>query len=149
MDKIQLQNLPLRYALHLDAITFKPTRLADINALERMVRQVAKLADMRILSQIASNVEADLKKMKLEHFEDEGGISIQALLSTSHISLHTWPARNVFMFDLVSCRKFNVDLISDYLEMRLPIKQVLYRDHVVAEEQIAFNEGFNKQLAGN
>lgn len=47
---------------------------------------------------------------KLETDEDEGGWSVIAQITTSHISLHGWPKRKAFMMDIFSCRFFDANL---------------------------------------
>lgn len=149
MEQSQLQNMPLRNALHLDAVSSRPELLARVDFLERMVREVAKLASMRVISQLTSDIEVDLEKLKLERFEDEGGISVQALISTSHISLHGWPSRGVFMFDLVSCRNFDEEAVRQHLYKELHVEIVLYENFVEVADHLAFERGFNKQMSGN
>lgn len=109
------KNAPFRSSLHLDGFSSSTGLLADSAELERIVRHVADLAEMRIINVTTSNIKSDLSKLQSTVFEDEGGISILALISTSHIALHTWPARRTFMFDLVSCRPFNAEDVHLYL----------------------------------
>jgi hypothetical protein len=43
-------------------------------------------------------------------FEDEGGTSMLQVISTSHISIHTWPLQGKFSLDAFSCKAFNAQL---------------------------------------
>lgn len=43
---------------------------------------------------------------KIESSHDDGGWSVSCQITTSHISIHTWPARKAFMMDVFSCRDF-------------------------------------------
>jgi S-adenosylmethionine/arginine decarboxylase-like enzyme len=93
--------------------------------LERFIRLVADRAGMRIMSISSAFIEQELAKLGEQAFADEGGISIQALISTSHIALHTWPARNLFMFDLVSCKAFDAKAIRAFVLDDLAVKEIV------------------------
>jgi S-adenosylmethionine decarboxylase len=53
--------------------------------------------------------EVALNPTELEKgvFGDDGGISAFCMISTSHISIHVWPLRAMFMADVFSCKKFD------------------------------------------
>lgn len=54
---------------------------------------------------------AILERVKLTgKFEDEGGLSSIQVLSTSHLSLHSWPLQRFFSADCFSCKEFNAPL---------------------------------------
>jgi S-adenosylmethionine decarboxylase proenzyme len=44
---------------------------------------------------------------KTEHSFENNGFSIVYLLAESHISIHSFPEKNYFAFDLYSCRKYD------------------------------------------
>ena len=46
---------------------------------------------------------ATLLHIHLHHFSPSGGISGVAVLSESHISVHTWPERDYAAFDVFMC----------------------------------------------
>ena len=52
-------------------------------------------------------VRVPLDPTKLDTDEDEGGWSVIAQITTSHMSLHGWPMRGAFMMDVFSCCEFN------------------------------------------
>lgn len=64
-------------------------------------------------------VDVPLEPSKLSNTEDEGGSSYYCLITTSHISAHTWELRRAIMFDVFSCRPFNASralvLLDKYL----------------------------------
>jgi len=41
------------------------------------------------------------------NFEDEGGITAVAVISTSHMSIHCWPLQKFFSMDVFSCKDFD------------------------------------------
>jgi len=44
---------------------------------------------------------------EIDTYNDEGGISIIAPITTSHISAHCWPLRKLLMMDIFSCKPFD------------------------------------------
>jgi S-adenosylmethionine/arginine decarboxylase-like enzyme len=67
-------------------------------------------------------VEADLKRLGRERFEDEGGATAVLVLSTSHIAIHGWPHRDksrddggFFWLSVCSCREFDPDIVDDII----------------------------------
>lgn len=118
-------NHPIRRRLELDGVS-GASFLGDELGLRRFIESMADIAGMKILSLISRVIPIDPEKQRGDEFQDDGGISVQALISTSHISIHTWPARHFFMFDLVSCKPF------DYSKVRSAVceaLQVVMADH--------------------
>jgi S-adenosylmethionine decarboxylase len=54
-------------------------------------------------------------------FEDSGGITAVVVISTSHISIHCWPAEKFFSMDVFSCKDFShgtaLELIKSHLSV--------------------------------
>ena len=136
---------PARYVLALDGTVHDPAVLAGVEFLECVVRGAAKISGMRVINMVTSNIAHDLSKLDAERFEDEGGISVLALTSTSHIALHAWDARARFMFDLVSCRPFDAPQLKTWLMSALDVKELSHastnigRDAVVGSDGPGFN----------
>ncbi len=63
------------------------------------------------------DVPVAIEKLGREPFEDEGGVTGVVVLSTSHCSIHTWPARDkpFFVLDVYSCRDFDPGLVLTFL----------------------------------
>jgi len=82
--------------------------LDDETSIKQLIYSIIQSAGMAILGQPQLHrVELEVAKLGREPFEDEGGISCLACLSTSHVALHTWPLRNEFHLDIYSCRSFD------------------------------------------
>lgn len=62
-----------------------------------------------------------LEPTKLGGEEDEGGWSIVAQITTSHMAIHCWPLRNAFMLDIVSCKPFNLERAASMAAKELDI----------------------------
>jgi len=93
-------------------------RLADVEFLETFLRDLVIHLDMKILGGPYMNVvEPDSKLIETQ--EDEGGVTGCVVITTSHISLHTWPLRNRFSLDIYSCKQFDPDAAKDFITGRL------------------------------
>ena len=105
--------------------------LANPQLLKQVMAEAVEAVGMQMMGEpVLHSVELELEKLvrsgvKKNAFEDEGGESIIAAavvtagLTTSHAGLHTWPLRQVYHFDLYSCRKFAPDELVDILRGRL------------------------------
>lgn len=114
--------VPRRYAVHIDGHA-TPHLLDGEEALHHLIHGVADVCKMRVLQTLCSRIDHDIPSGQRE--ADETGLSVQALISTSHIAIHTWPAVGFFMFDLVSCRPFDEQAVYAQLEERLGMHSVV------------------------
>lgn len=81
--------------LHYQTVTFKinqaaADRLNDVNSLERLLYQLAKLAGLRVLAQTQYQFQPQ-------------GHSLAIILAESHLALHTWPEYQRGYITLTSC----------------------------------------------
>lgn len=91
-----------------------PDRLGAAFLVEAFLSNVVHALGMRMLgSPQIHDVAIDIQKLSVEPFEDEGGITGVAVLSTSHVSIHTWPLRKFFVLDVYSCRDFEAGVVLD------------------------------------
>jgi S-adenosylmethionine decarboxylase len=67
-------------------------------------------------------VEVPLDPQRLSTDEDDGGCSYYCMITTSHISAHTWDLRKAIMLDVFSCRPFDAKLAEQLLRERLGFK---------------------------
>jgi S-adenosylmethionine/arginine decarboxylase-like enzyme len=90
--------------------------LGDPDVVRLYLRDLVDAVGMRMLGvPLVHEVEIDLRKRGAEPFEDEGGVTGVCVLSTSHASIHTWPAQHFFVADLYSCRQFDEARFSEQL----------------------------------
>lgn len=90
--------------------------LADAPSLQRLVADLVETVGMQLLGRPqVHEVATDIRKLGREPFEDEGGISVLACLSTSHVAIHTWPLRGEFHLDIYSCREFSAENVLNKL----------------------------------
>jgi S-adenosylmethionine/arginine decarboxylase-like enzyme len=126
--------MPQRHSLGLDGFVLSGEGLSIVTQLEHVISSVACLSDMRIINFTCSYIEEDLKKLYSQVFRDEGGVSVQALISTSHICIHCWPNRDFFMFDIVSCKSFSPVDVANYLIIGLGVREIKFCKVVVSGE---------------
>ena len=67
----------------------------------------------------ARMVRVPLDASKAEGEQDCGGVTGMAILSTSHVSIHTWPFHRRVSYDLYSCHDFDIMKVLDLLTDRL------------------------------
>lgn len=56
--------------------------------------------------------------------EPESGITGFVLLAESHISIHTYPKKGYFAFDIFSCKEFDVNNAVDYVKGKFGAKKI-------------------------
>lgn len=103
--------------------------LADENFLRLFVLELIDLIGMQPLGDaLLVNVPLEINKLGREPFEDEGGISCLSCLSTSHISIHTWPLRKEFHLDIYSCREFDQNIVCTYIIEKMSSSMIQMKD---------------------
>lgn len=103
---------------HIKAVGYGSADLLNsAKNIENFLKTAVHSLGMRALGDAhVYEVEADIKKLGVEPFEDEGGVTGLIVLSTSHISIHTWPLRDFFVIDIYSCRDFETSTVLQLLE---------------------------------
>jgi len=115
--------LPHRCAYHIDS-SVKSEKLSDIGFLEGLVKGVAEIADMCILSVHWQDVGMNIKWLGRKPGLGESGYSIVGIITTSHIAFHTWAETKNIMFDIVSCKPFNPEKVLKYLDDSLGLTDI-------------------------
>jgi S-adenosylmethionine decarboxylase len=101
-----------------------PFRLRRPQEIRRFLEDLIRALEMRILGEpVVYEVEQDIQKLGKEPFEDEGGVTGIAVLSTSHVAIHTWPLRaktnrEMFVLDIYSCRDFKNSAVTVLVKER-------------------------------
>jgi len=94
--------------LLIDGFCEESEPLASASRLEGMFRRLVGTLDMEILVPPVTK-EVPLQPEKLATGSDEGGITSFCVITTSHMSIHTWPLRRFFSMDVYSCKDFDAD----------------------------------------
>lgn len=92
-----------------------PAKLGDVEQVKSAIAALVEACGMRVLGLHAYDVEIEVAKLRAVPFEDEGGITVVGVLSTSHAAIHTWPARGFFVLDVFSCRDFEPSKLATVL----------------------------------
>jgi S-adenosylmethionine/arginine decarboxylase-like enzyme len=92
-----------------------PELLRDRDHLERTLRGLAAAAKMELLDLRLYEVPEDPSAAGKFPFEDSGGITGYAVLTTSHASFHGFPQTGEYRFDLYSCKDFDPGRVKQLL----------------------------------
>jgi len=107
----------------------KSNILESESVIKQFVSEMIAMLGMQILGQPhIYQVDLELSKLNRTPFEDEGGISCLACLSTSHVAIHTWPLRNEFHLDIYSCREFSYHTVRNFVQDKLCCEQIKITD---------------------
>ena len=89
-------------------------KLNDESFLRCTLNRAAKLANATVLNLISNKFEPQ-------------GVTAIALLSESHLSIHTWPESHYAAIDIFTCgQNMNPDIASNYL-----IKALMAQEHML------------------
>ena len=86
-----------------------PGRISDF--LKKLVTDIG----MNCLGYHLYDVPIAIKRHGQEPWHDEGGVTAIAVLTTSHIAIHTWPEDSGARIDVDSCRDFDAKVIEGLL----------------------------------
>jgi S-adenosylmethionine decarboxylase len=97
-----------------DAIGCDRNLLNDEHLIFRLLIEIPKLIDMKILS--GPNIVRDYDENNL-------GITGFAIVSFSHISIHTFTNTQEIYVDVFSCKPFDYDKVRKYLHEKLKVSE--------------------------
>ncbi len=113
----------IRYAgSHLIIDLFGAKRLDDLKHIERTLKRCVDVAG------------ATLLHIHLHHFTPNGGVSGVAVLSESHISIHSWPEADYAALDVFMCGDAKPHLTVDVLKHAFEARDVVVKEHMRGEE---------------
>ena len=113
----------VRYAgNHLIIDLFGAQRLDDIEHVEHTLKKCVDTAG------------ASLLHIHLHHFTPNGGVSGVAVLSESHISIHSWPEADYAALDVFMCGDARPELCIDVLRQAFSAREVVVKTHQRGEE---------------
>ena len=108
----------VRYAgNHLIIDLFGARHLDDIKYMEQTMRRCIKAAGATSLH------------FHLHHFTPNGGVTGVAVLSESHISVHSWPEADYAAFDVFMCGDAKPELCVDILREAFEAREVVVKTH--------------------
>jgi len=108
----------VRYAgNHLIIDLFGANRLNELDYMEQTIKRCVEAAGATPLH------------FHLHHFTPNGGISGVAVLSESHISVHSWPEADYAAFDVFMCGAAKPELCVDILKEAFNATEVVVKTH--------------------
>jgi S-adenosylmethionine decarboxylase len=113
----------IRFAgTHLLVDVLNGTRLDDLDHIEQTFRRCIEVSG------------ATLLHIHLHHFTPNGGVSGVAVLSESHISIHSWPEYGYAAIDIFMCGHAKPQLAIDV------IRQAFEPDEIIVKEELRGKE---------
>jgi S-adenosylmethionine decarboxylase len=107
---------------HLIIDLFGARRLDDLKHIERTLKRCVEVAG------------ATLLHIHLHHFTPNGGVSGVAVLSESHISIHSWPEADYAALDVFMCGHAKPELAVPVLKEAFEADEVVVKTHFRGEE---------------
>ena len=123
---------------HLIIDLFGARRLDDLKHIERTLKRCVEVAG------------ATLLHIHLHHFTPNGGVSGVAVLSESHISIHSWPEADYAALDVFMCGEAKPHLAIAVLKEAFQAEDVVVKEHLRGEEleQIKWAQASAKRPVG-
>jgi S-adenosylmethionine decarboxylase len=113
----------VRYAgTHLLVDVLNGTRLDDIGHIEQTFRRCIEVSG------------ATLLHLHLHHFTPNGGVSGVAVLSESHISIHSWPEYGYAALDIFMCGHAKPHLAIDVIRQAFEPEEVIVKELLRGQE---------------
>ena len=107
---------------HLIVDLFGARRLDDLEHIKTTLTKCVEVAG------------ATLLHIHLHHFTPNGGVSGVAVLSESHISIHSWPEADYAALDVFMCGEAKPELCVDVLREAFNARDVKVKTHQRGEE---------------
>jgi S-adenosylmethionine decarboxylase len=107
---------------HLIVDLFGARRLDDLKHIERTLKRCVEVAG------------ATLLHIHLHHFTPNGGVSGVAVLSESHISIHSWPEADYAALDMFMCGHARPERALPVLKEAFEAQELIVKRHLRGEE---------------
>lgn len=107
------EKLPKTYHIIFDVIGAKSELLRNEDFVFHLLLDVPKIVNMKVLA--GPSLVRDYDKTNL-------GISGFAIISFSHISIHTFSSTGVALVDIFSCKPFDKEKVRKYLFEKFQVK---------------------------
>ncbi|PSR57166.1 adenosylmethionine decarboxylase [Adhaeribacter arboris] len=123
---------PLTYLLDCSVSDFQ--KLEDPEFTLQLLEDIRVVCDFQVISR-------NYKKFHPQ------GLTAMLLLAESHISIHTWPEKELFCIDIFTCKgKINLSAIIQLLQNKLP-NLVLLQAEEISRRVYNQNESIHQQEA--
>lgn len=88
----------------------------------------------KVFHEAVKAANATMLHIHMHHFGSGSGVSGVAVLSESHISVHTWPERGYAAFDVFMCGQANPSLALTVIKLAFPSTEVNVSTHFRGEK---------------
>ena len=112
-DSLMTRNGETFAGMHVIIDLYEAEHLDDIELVESAMRECVEKCGAHLLH------------IHLHHFTPNHGVTGVAVLSESHISVHTWPERAFAAFDIFMCGSAKPELAIDILKIRFNTNKVI------------------------
>ena len=103
-------------------------RLGDVDYITRFFNDlITKIKMVALRAPEAVVVPPNAGNVEDAH-ADDGGITVQCIISTSHIAYHSWPLQDRFRIVVDSCKDFSASEVVAMLRDRFPVKEMSVQD---------------------
>lgn len=98
------------------------SKLADASYVQTFLERLIHDIGMKILAGPSTiHVPIDPSLIDQSHLDD-GGLTVQYVISTSHVAFHSWPAQNRFRLVVDSCQNFEAGQVIAMVQAYFPVK---------------------------
>lgn len=89
----------------------------------------------QVFKEAVKAANATMLHLHMHNFGTGAGVSGVAVLSESHISVHTWPERNYAAFDIFMCGQAEPNLALTVIKLAFPHKEIKVTRHLRGEKE--------------
>jgi len=95
---------------------------------ENFIRSVVKATKMEILVEPQSVLVPKTESSVDDPIRDDGGLTTQCIITTSHIAYHSWPCQRRFRLVVDSCKNFAIEDVLRVVHWFFPVKEMSVQD---------------------
>lgn len=106
--------------LKIDGYSSGPRRLDDMEWIRRGLVEMAEWLGVEIAN------GPTVVSFKESSGKPESGLSGFAIITTSHLAIHTWPETGYICVDVSSCKPFYPEIIKEAVVKFFQIREIVY-----------------------
>ena len=104
------------------------SHLADPQYVERFFHRLIERINMKPLTAPMSIVVPPEQSNVNDPHADDGGMTTQCIISTSHIAYHSWPLQRRFRLVVDSCKDYSAETVVKTLSEWFPVNALSVQD---------------------